>query len=1271
MTILNAGQRIGVYVPIGGTLVFAASAGMGSVVRLANPAGGEPYPPVSFVGSATTLGPFDDVAMFNVICTAGLMNFDVAALSAPQARTYSKTVFSNRSSTVIVPANSQLIVSANAVGSGSLVMQPLVNGGQPGSPIPYDGTQLTIDPVAYPRVYAVNCISGPMNITTGYYAGAPAVPSLAALTLSAQQVLESATAGTVVGAVNGATVGSTVTMVDTAGNRFAYSGGNVVTGVTGLDFESGTSYNITLREVLSGSPNSPRDTIITITVTNVLEVTLGALGLSSPSLTQGQVSTINITGASAGSTITVATGSVPAGMTLNSAARTITGTPSTISTNNFTLRETHADATNSPRDTALSVGVVDGSAPLATTSPQSNVANNSSTFTFAATAQVGAYAEDVGGIDDKFVIGPVSVNDVTPHSINATGVFDDGTTPYTRWIHGLMQNPGSGGTTGGNVTTDLQAFDSMDTDQAPTTSTLLDYNHALNKHPFITSTALTSGTLVHAVSDLTPPIGGRGSVNELNNLHIVSSAPFKNSFPPHASDAVKTSYFTTDDLDMSIFPSLALPGSTDQPTFAEVQARIKVMETHFTAMLFIRAIAPTTQQDDYGGDIATALGQAMLFCCLSTPTATEKKRVATMLTRVGLDIWRRTVNGGRWYTTINPSFGGAHQWIKPILVFAARILHNAANTTALASLVQFADGAQKTYFPSDMMITTIDRTYIDTTPSNDGASAAKQPLSAQYQNWMQGAIDWNSVPQNPASVGYGWYDRYRGIVGNPSLVMTLALRMIGADSLWNYAPFFTYTDRYFNWWQQIQGTSYFTTVDSANFLMNMVSTYYATYSARHADNAVPTVTGTFARDGAMWIVYNKLLDVRNVPAASAFAATVGGSPVTLPSATMSLTTNVTATTASQGTVASTAGLVVGMMIAHANLPADTRITEITSGTVIKFSNPAQAAGAASATFTPITIYADRIAVMLPTPMTTGQAGTIAYTAPGSNFARTLGGGAVASFAATAVTNTTGALPAAPTAIDVVDTGNITQTLRQYSGSTAPASATIKRFVMSGRFWLRSKNTGDTILANGNASSSAFKLYMASTSEIRVFFAGQTLQMAGAATALPLNKLITVHMICDFTATTLATIYRVVFKWNGGSHVVTPTSSNSALDGSFAPNIATLFGNGGLFIGGINSTGGLSCFDGGFSEFIFGWGGAGFTLPADYSNAVFDYNASWGNNGENPWGAVMQRYYAGTLAEWNGSQPNRGYEPGGKAMVPKRVDPDTGELVTTYAIASGI
>lgn len=202
--------------------------------------------------------------------------------------------------------------------------------------------------------------------------------SLKALNLSASSLVEGSAKGTLVGTLEGVTEGSTLTLMDSAGDRFQLSGVAVQAGATATDYETNTSHMIIVREERPGAGNSPRDSSLPVTITNVAEQPiLGTLGLSSASVPQGTAATIQISGTTAGSTLTLVGGSLPAGMSLDSLQKNIKGTPATAGTANFTLRETLVDSPNSPRDTniTLSVSAVDREAPIITSANPSGSYN--------------------------------------------------------------------------------------------------------------------------------------------------------------------------------------------------------------------------------------------------------------------------------------------------------------------------------------------------------------------------------------------------------------------------------------------------------------------------------------------------------------------------------------------------------------------------------------------------------------------------------------------------------------------------------------------------------------------------------------------------------------------------------------------------------------------------------------------------------------------------------------------------------------------------------
>lgn len=129
---------------------------------------------------------------------------------------------------------------------------------------------------------------------------------------------------------------------------------------------------------------------------------LATLSLSSTSAQVGVAKTINIVGATSGSTITA---TPPDGMTLNSGARTITGPPTVAGTFSFALVETLAGATGSPKSSNVTVTIAAaaGSAFAMAQQPAANRVYQRSTNT--------------GGGQGKgqgFITQPATVSAATP-----------------------------------------------------------------------------------------------------------------------------------------------------------------------------------------------------------------------------------------------------------------------------------------------------------------------------------------------------------------------------------------------------------------------------------------------------------------------------------------------------------------------------------------------------------------------------------------------------------------------------------------------------------------------------------------------------------------------------------------------------------------------------------------------------------------------------------------------------------------------------------------
>lgn len=177
---------------------------------------------------------------------------------------------------------------------------------------------------------------------------------------------------------------------------------NSATGAWSLeqtDFESRASYDFSF-VATDGSGNISTQAV-SIAITNVFEQpALLELSLDTTTTQTGQSSSIAIQDRVAGSTLALLAGALPAGISLNSAAGTIVGTPTTAQSASFTLQETLADSANSGRTTALSITVegVDDTNPAITSASTVSVMEDAQ-LSHVLTADESVTWSIVGGID--------------------------------------------------------------------------------------------------------------------------------------------------------------------------------------------------------------------------------------------------------------------------------------------------------------------------------------------------------------------------------------------------------------------------------------------------------------------------------------------------------------------------------------------------------------------------------------------------------------------------------------------------------------------------------------------------------------------------------------------------------------------------------------------------------------------------------------------------------------------------------------------------------
>ena len=119
------------------------------------------------------------------------------------------------------------------------------------------------------EIQATNGVDDPITRTFTILVANVAEVTLAALTLPSNDIEEGSPEDTMVGALAGATGGSTLTLTDSAGGRFKLAGTNVVAGAVATEFAVADSHNITVRETHADATNTPRDTVLAIEVTEI------------------------------------------------------------------------------------------------------------------------------------------------------------------------------------------------------------------------------------------------------------------------------------------------------------------------------------------------------------------------------------------------------------------------------------------------------------------------------------------------------------------------------------------------------------------------------------------------------------------------------------------------------------------------------------------------------------------------------------------------------------------------------------------------------------------------------------------------------------------------------------------------------------------------------------------------------------------------------------------------------------------------------------------
>lgn len=919
-----------------------------------------------------------------------------------------------------------------------------------------------------------------------------------------------------------------------------------------------------------------------------------------------------------------------------------------------TINKAYLGATEISKIMLGSVEVFGGAGPGPTVS---EVVDGGITFEFASAVTVGQY------ISGDYWALNATVDAVLPVSAQVDGTYDNAEAYTDRWVHGLMVNPGRDGGTGANPATTPQGWDSLPKAPAISQATEFAYDHTKNLDPAATTLNITGpASLVKSLSILVAPkANSREKLDETALLTIVDSAPASNAFRRWAGNVNKAPIFFASDIDWTVLPSLTQPVGSTLPDPDALIAKLGPLQTYMNQQLFARGVAPLENQSGYGADIANDINQAIFYTMTAGVSEANRNRVAYRIIQAGLDIYDAIEYGRRW-SSVTFSFGGGHQWLKTAMVYAARLLHNAANTAEVTKLVNWCNGTTNPIFADDIIIFPITRNRIESVPFE---TITTRLWPTGFPDWSENTIDYLAKPSSGDKVGLNFDLAYRATNANPFMQSALIFRLLGAVSVVNNPQFFDYIDRWFNAYDdRSRPSSGFGGWYLYAYPKAMVDDYYTTNWGA-ASGSLASVR-LESRGLYAWIETAENLDISFQPLAAEVVVEVDNVPQTLTSA--STTAGGTASSGSTNTsqpvitVASATGIKIGQRIECGSLPLCFVVA--ISGTTIGISErvPTTFSGQAIE-FHNVFVFGRSLVAVLPTPLVDATPVVeIGYTAPGSGWVRNLRGTQLSNVTLAATTNRTGVLPAGPSTIETPYSGAVLAD-RQYSGTIALQAAAVRRFRMSMRFVLNEAPLqNDTWVSSNTGGTANFRLYAATTSALRISFGGRQFRTSNSAlNTLPLDQVITLHLLIDGTAMTNETANRGTLVWDGGSIALNTSASTGLIDGTYTTAIETVFQQGVY----INARGtGVDAPEGGVQELTIGWGDDAYTLPANFSGSEFAWDAAWGANGQNVWGQ-NQLYYAGTVAEWNGGMPNRGSY-GSLSLNPLRfLDVEEGILLTDY------
>ena len=358
---------------------------------------------------------------------------------------------------------------------------------------------------------------------------------------------------------------------------------------------------------------------------------------------------------------------------------------------------------------------------------------------------------------DHWVVGPVTITAINPPSITEEG----------RTLNGSMINPEIG---------EMQGYDSSRFGPAAYDPK---YEDALNVAANIASgTPLLvppGSSLISTISH--PEAGKRPQVSGAAILTVLEAPAPEGSFRPPQTGSDKSLRWNISQIDWSKLKSLPAPAET--PDLEKIASRLErpwiVQNPNWTGGF----IHPDGNQPPYGRDISMALSDALLMANLDFPKA-EKQDLVIRLVQYGIDVYGAARDGAIWV-----GYGGHNQGRKMPLIFAGILLGD-------KDILAYADGNAHFIFQEDQQTWIIEKDDVGRTLHTK--DNRKRDL---YVAEDVGVAEWGEQhSRQPQRDGRNWDAPYRRNVGSSTIGHALTARLMDAEDLWNWKPFFAYIDRY-------------------------------------------------------------------------------------------------------------------------------------------------------------------------------------------------------------------------------------------------------------------------------------------------------------------------------------------------------------------------------------------------------------------------------------------------------------------------------------------